>query len=761
MTTNERSVDVHDKSGDRSERSGDRSDRSGDRSERSGDRSERSGDRSERSGDKSERSGVVHDRSGDRSDKSGDRSERSGDRSERSGVVHDRSGDRSERSGDRSDRSGDRSDLSGAVHDKSGDRSEKSGKSRIRVLDDETYNKILQFLTDESFVEPQDKKKIKRLSINYHLEDDLTKEEWPRGKILYKVKHDKSRKVVVGRKLVVPPNKVEHVIKSFHEKTAKHQGWSRTFKLINANHIGVTEQAVRKFVNNCETCIKFTGILKKPRLNPILSTGINERFQVDMKEYELYEADNDGYRYHLTVIDHFSGYPWAFPTFTKTKEEVSSILIKLFFDVGPPKILHSDNGGEFINGIIDEISKSMNITLAHGKAYNPREQGKVEKFNGTLANLLSKMMYAKNTNRWIDLVDECLFAYRITKGPTSKTPYELYYLREPNFVLNLPEVNERNKHIENDEVELDFKKISKMSQEIMAVTRAEREANAEKMKKRWDTNNTQKAKVGDFILTEKLLYDQPTKHKLRKKRKLGDALFVKPGVVVKVHANGNVSVKWKETETVDVVANNKFKVVSKHIFDCTVAFHEGDEDTFSSSTDEETMTKLKKNNTKTSNIASSQNKLDTVETKTGSKRKFSAIESSNDSSISVSSNSESSGSSDSFILHSQPENEEKTLKQTKFKHKFVLNEEPKIKNWRPLPGLHVLIHWKEEDAWYPGTVAKWSETENKWFINYKDGDKQYHKFNSKKWKIDVGNNPRILKSIHVCDDETQFINIGM
>ena len=99
-----------------------------------------------------------------------------------------------------------------------------------------------------------------------------------------------------------------------------------------------------------------------------------ERLQIDLKEMELYEDENDGYKYQLTIVDHFSGYPWAFPLFTKTAPEVASHLMRLFLEYGPPNIIHSDNGGEFVNAIIKHFSKLFNFHIAHGKAYNPREQ---------------------------------------------------------------------------------------------------------------------------------------------------------------------------------------------------------------------------------------------------------------------------------------------------------------------------------------------------------------------------------------------------
>lgn len=73
----------------------------------------------------------------------------------------------------------------------------------------------------------------------------------------------------------------------------------------------------------------------------------------------------------LTVVDHFSGFPWAFPLRSKTAEEVAYHLVQLFLVIGPPRILHSDNGGEFVNQIFDNISKIFFLNLLMGKLITP------------------------------------------------------------------------------------------------------------------------------------------------------------------------------------------------------------------------------------------------------------------------------------------------------------------------------------------------------------------------------------------------------
>ena len=46
-----------------------------------------------------------------------------------------------------------------------------------------------------------------------------------------------------------------------------------------------------------------------------------------------------------------------------------------------PKILHSDNGGEFIAEILNEIAAQFGIEVVHGRPYHPQSQGNLISFN--------------------------------------------------------------------------------------------------------------------------------------------------------------------------------------------------------------------------------------------------------------------------------------------------------------------------------------------------------------------------------------------
>jgi len=76
-------------------------------------------------------------------------------------------------------------------------------------------------------------------------------------------------------------------------------------------------------------------------------------------------------------------------------------LFTIFMQFGPPVHRQSDNGGEFCSKVIAELASAFNIQVKHGAAYNPREQRKVEKWNGILAStLIAKAMQEEGTGKY-------------------------------------------------------------------------------------------------------------------------------------------------------------------------------------------------------------------------------------------------------------------------------------------------------------------------------------------------------------------------
>ena len=97
---------------------------------------------------------------------------------------------------------------------------------------------------------------------------------------------------------------------------------------------------------------------------------------------------------------------------------------------------------------------------------------------------------------------------------------------------------------------------------LIQSVREMREKNAIKMKARWDTKNTQKVAVGDFVLVD----PQIKTKKIKQKRILGESIYSLPGIVLEVNAIGNIRVEYKNGDVTPIdrpVPNNQFKVIDQ------------------------------------------------------------------------------------------------------------------------------------------------------------------------------------------------------
>ena len=88
----------------------------------------------------------------------------------------------------------------------------------------------------------------------------------------------------------------------------------------------------------------------QPGHTPIISKYPGERIQIDLIILtSCNPLSNGGYKYILTVKDHFSTFVWLRKLKRKNKNAVFKKLKNIFRDFRAPDILQADNGGEFKN----------------------------------------------------------------------------------------------------------------------------------------------------------------------------------------------------------------------------------------------------------------------------------------------------------------------------------------------------------------------------------------------------------------------------
>ena len=104
-------------------------------------------------------------------------------------------------------------------------------------------------------------------------------------------------------------------------------------------------------------------------------------------------------------------------------------MFDMFSRVGfPQEILH-DLGTQFVSEVMKEVSRLLSMKQLTSTPYHPICNGLVERFNGTLKQML-KRLCAEEPQDWDRYVSALLFAYReVPQESTGFSPFELLYGR--------------------------------------------------------------------------------------------------------------------------------------------------------------------------------------------------------------------------------------------------------------------------------------------------------------------------------------------
>ena len=149
------------------------------------------------------------------------------------------------------------------------------------------------------------------------------------------------------------------------------------------------------------------------------------------------ETSTSGNKHILTIIDHLTGWPEAFPILDKSAGTIVSTFINMYLPVHMClRYILSDNGTEFKNNLIDQVLKQLGIGWIFSAPYYPQINGKLEAFNKYLKPALKKLC-EKDPSNWDQYLDQVLTSCRITaKLATAETPFFLVYGRYPNIPLH-------------------------------------------------------------------------------------------------------------------------------------------------------------------------------------------------------------------------------------------------------------------------------------------------------------------------------------
>lgn len=147
-----------------------------------------------------------------------------------------------------------------------------------------------------------------------------------------------------------------------------------------------------------------------------------------------------GTRYFLLARDEFSTYLHVY--FLASKTQVVDIMRRYVTETSVAtqkkvKILRSDNGSEFRNVAMTQLCQSEGIIQEFSSPHTPQQNGEIERANRTIIESARAMLQASGLplSLWGEAVNTAVFLKnRLTNKRTAdKTPYEIFYGRQPDY----------------------------------------------------------------------------------------------------------------------------------------------------------------------------------------------------------------------------------------------------------------------------------------------------------------------------------------
>ncbi len=199
-----------------------------------------------------------------------------------------------------------------------------------------------------------------------------------------------STKPVPIDQLVIPDKNAPVTLKLVHDTPIVGQpGSDKTLCTTRRRYYWLTLRFdIEHYVTQCVVCAKHKGSVKGPA--PMLQYPVPEA-PWDVVNIDLLQLPQSHYGllYLLVCVDQFSRFLVLAPLRNKTATRVAHALVThVLCPHSSPRILLSDNGTEFRNAVLAEISTQFNIKQSFITAYHPAANGLAQRANRRILQVL-------------------------------------------------------------------------------------------------------------------------------------------------------------------------------------------------------------------------------------------------------------------------------------------------------------------------------------------------------------------------------------
>jgi hypothetical protein len=230
-------------------------------------------------------------------------------------------------------------------------------------------------------------------------------------------------------KIFIPAVMVEKVLKSFHG-CGIHFGVSKTLQLLQFSLFWPGMQVdVEEFIKKCAICQITKPIAPKPAPLQSLPPVDKPMHRIAIDYCGPFQVSENGNKYLLVAIDHFSRYLYAFPV-PEATTEISVRCVEKFVSIeGTPKEILSDQGTHFTGEFFQSFLRNHGIKHLRTSAGRPQCDGMVERQMRSLKSFIRADLLERTdltSISWDKNIEKMVTALNKTIHPsTGHTPFEI------------------------------------------------------------------------------------------------------------------------------------------------------------------------------------------------------------------------------------------------------------------------------------------------------------------------------------------------
>lgn len=269
---------------------------------------------------------------------------------------------------------------------------------------------------------PTTDKSLSRKSSHYTLRDG----------VLYKLNYSPDG----DRLLLAVPKLYRHdILRQLHDDPAAgHLGFFKTYHRVRHRYFWPRLYShVARYVASCLACQQ-----RKPQSPP--SPGLLQPLTPPLRPFERVGIDlfgplplsPHGNRWVVVAVDYSTRFVETAALPNGTSVEVANFFLRnVVLRHGAPRYLVSDRGRQFLSHVLKDLLAACSTIHTPASAYHPQTNGLTERFNHTLADMLSHYVSTDHTN-WDSVLPYVTFAYNTSvQATTGFSPFYLLYGHNP------------------------------------------------------------------------------------------------------------------------------------------------------------------------------------------------------------------------------------------------------------------------------------------------------------------------------------------